>query len=136
MFRSTGILRYSPKRLGEQVSDNWWLVLDCDTEIGRYYRRLYFKAKFTKIQRAGWKEHITVIRNEEPIDNKKYLWQKYDGQEVEFLYSDRIRYDNAFIWLDIECDSLLDIREELGLKREPKIPFHLTIGNFKCLQNK
>ena len=43
MFTAQGTLRYSPKR---QSSDqHWWLVLDCDPEIGEYYRHLYHQRR-------------------------------------------------------------------------------------------
>jgi hypothetical protein len=134
MFRSVGKLRYSPHLLGVRAdSVSWWLVVDCDPDIGRYYRHLFYLThyKCQKIQSPAWKEHISVIRNEKPKEEKTYLWKKYDGQDVEFWYSPSVRGDGMFYWLDVDCDCLLDIREELGLSRQPEFPLHLTVGNAK-----
>jgi len=129
--KSAGRLRYSPKLLGEHASEKWWLVLDCDPEIGRYYRHLFSAYRFhaEQIERPAWKEHITVIRDEEPLDNFKSLWEKYEGQSVEFLYHTEPQSNGEYWWLNVECEFLLMIRTELGLKREPHYPLHLSIGH-------
>ena len=76
MSQSTGTLRYSPKLIGkatEHYGDKWWAVLDCDPIIGEYYRNLYriLHNRCRTLLRPSWKEHITVIRDEEPPDEKK-----------------------------------------------------------------
>lgn len=108
---------------------NWWLVVDCDEEIGRYYRHLYKKYHHgcLTLQRPSWKEHITVIRDEEPA--VKNLWLAYDKKEINFSYRSRVDSNDEYYWLDVFCPELLDIREELGLPRQPLYPLHLTIGN-------
>lgn len=131
-FKSTGTFRYSPKRLGELApSPNWWLVIDCDSAIGDYYRHLYHVRhyKCRSLQRPAWKEHISVVRNECPPEDRKCLWDLYEGQSVEFSYSTGIKCGGPFCWIDVECDLALDIREELGLSRQPHYELHLTIGN-------
>ena len=132
MIQSFGKLRYSPQLVGSRAdSFSWWLVVDCDPEIGRYYRHLFSLAhyKCQNIQRAAWAEHISVIRNEEPPEDKKGLWKKYEGLVVPFQYCPSIRGDGLYFWLDVDCDFLLDIREEIGLSRLPEYPLHLTVGN-------
>jgi len=105
--------------------------VDCDPEIGRYYRHLYSLAhnKCRNLLRPSWREHISVIRDEEPPENKKHLWKKYDGQVVIFRYRPEIDHDGLYFWLDVECDFLLDLRVEIGLSRHPEYSLHLTVGN-------
>jgi hypothetical protein len=79
--------------------------------------------------RPAWEEHISVVRDEEP-PNKEF-WEKYAGQEIEFQYNPIVEGDGLFFWLNVDCDFLLEIREELGLPRDPEFPLHLTIGNAK-----
>jgi len=126
-----GLLRYSPKLLGERTSEKWWLVLDCDPEIGRYYRQLFSAHHFhaQKIQRPAWKEHITVIRDEEPLDSCKSLWEKYEGQSIEFSYNTYLETNGEYWWLSVECEFLLTLRAELGLPRDPFFPLHLSVGH-------
>lgn len=130
MFLSKGILRYSPQLIGAE-SEKWWLILNCDAELGAYYRRLYYYAthKCRKLQQPGWKDHVSVVRNEEPADEFKHLWGKYEGHEVEYKYEAGVQSNSLYYWLDVECDFLLDLREELGLPRKPIYDLHVTIGN-------
>jgi len=127
MFKSKGKLRYSPELNGNQ--ERFWLIADCDKEVGNYYRRLYQNSfwKCRKLQRPSWEEHITIIRNEEPPLLE--LWDKYDGNEVEFFYDPILKSNDLYFWFDVECPEMLDIREELGLSRNPEYQLHLTIGN-------
>lgn len=133
---SVGKLRYSVKR--ESSDQNWWVVLDCDPSIGLYYRHLYklHHNHCHKLQRPFWDAHITVLRNEEPNDEYKHLWGKYEGEEIEFTYQPGVR-DNygperyrSFYWLEVQCPRVAEIREELGLA-EPGCDLHLTIGSWE-----
>lgn len=130
LVNTTGILRYSPSPLGDRELKNWWLVVDCDKQIGRYYRALYAleHTNCRKLQRAAWEEHISVVRNEPPNEE---FWGKHEGKVIKFEYEPSARNDGLFFWLDVTCPELLNIREELGLPREPEFGLHLTIGNGK-----
>lgn len=128
-MKSTGILRYSPKLLGERASEKWWLVLDCDESIGTYLRHLYWLSKFRtqNLQRPAWREHVTAIRNEEP--RNKQFWELYAGNPLDFEYNPVPQTNGNYWWVTVTCPMLLDIREELGLPREPLVPFHLSFGH-------
>lgn len=129
MFKTIGKLRYSPKTLGDQNSPNWWLILDTDQEIGKYYRQLYHLATFrcSKLEKPAWADHVTVIRNEEPPN--KLFWEKYEGLDVEIEVESIPQTNGHYTWLGVKCELLLQLREELGLTREPKIPLHLSFGH-------
>lgn len=133
LLSSKGVLRYSPKLLGDRVSEKWWLIADADPAIGTYYRELYWlhHHKCETLQKPAWAEHITIIRNEEPPEANKMLWEKYAGESVEFTYHSVPDSDGLFVWLAVECGRFEEIRRELGLQPNPAIPFHLTIGNLK-----
>src|SRR5690606_15094338 len=97
MFTRQRKLRYRPTFSGEP-SDKWWLVIDADPQIGSYYRHLY-SAKYhlcRTVQRPAWKEHISVIRNEEPPEDKKSLWELYDGQIVTFHYHYELQISESY----------------------------------------
>ena len=130
-MKSAGILRYSPKLLGDRESDKWWLILDCDEELGRYYRHLYRLSthRTHELTRPSWKEHVTIIRDEEPADQYKLLWERYAGYRIYFEYQHEVRNNESYYWLDVRSTFLLDLREELGLSRHPEYSLHLTIGN-------
>lgn len=127
-WRSQGVLRYSPKLIGNR-NEKWWLVVDCDEEIGRYFRSLYDLAAYRtdSLQRPSWSSHITVIRDEEPPN--KQLWELYAGAKVEFMCFLPVRTDGYYYWLDVRCERLLNLREELGLPRQPEMGFHISVGH-------
>ena len=138
-MKSIGTLRYSPKLNGslerrDGGSTKWWLVIDVDPDLGRYCREMYRMSRWNcdRLQRPAWEAHISVIRNEEPLDEFKPLWEKYNGQQIEFDYDmTRPDGDETYVWLPVVCEAALDIRVELGLARDPYFPLHLTIGNRK-----
>jgi hypothetical protein len=76
--------------------------------------------------RAAWAEHVTVVRDEEPIN--KAFWGKYEGQRVVFEYHPAIMTNGDYYWLTVNSPGLLEIREELGLSC-PCIPLHISIGH-------
>ena len=128
-MKSVGILRYSPKLLGDRASEKWWLVLDCDESLGAYYRHLYWLAHFRteRLVRPAWREHVTVIRNEEPVN--RGVWERHTGKAIEFEYNPMPQTNGDYWWLEVVCVELFTIREELGLAREPEIPFHVSFGH-------
>lgn len=132
IFTSTGTLRYSPKLIGDQPqSPNWWLVLDCDPEIGKYFRHLYLLDHYRckTLRRPAWDSHITVIRNEEPDDKHKPMWNRFAGCKVQFQVIFNPRTNGEYCWLPIQSDFLLDLRQDFGLSRHPHYPLHLSIGH-------
>lgn len=131
-FTSTGTLRYSPKLIGDQPqSPNWWLIVSADSQIGKYFRHLYLLDHYRckTLRKPAWDAHVTVIRNEEPLDENKYLWEKYAGLKVEFQVDCDPKSNGEYCWLPVICEQLLDIRVELGLSRHPNYPLHLSIGH-------
>ncbi|HEY8505328.1 MAG TPA: hypothetical protein VIL46_12150 [Gemmataceae bacterium] len=135
-MRSTGTYRYSPTLNGSTQrrdggSTRWWLIIDCDPELGRYLRHLFTLSTFRtrKLQPPLWGAHISVIRGEEPPDPA--AWGRLDGQSVEFEFEPAVRETDGYLWVPVFCDPALRIREELALPREPNPPLHLTVGNLK-----
>jgi len=128
MLTAVGILRYTG---GER------LVVEVDEDFGRYYRRLIPKSYPT--QKPRWPPHITVVRAGKDIPVNMEAWGRYEGAEVEFSYDPELRLDKVYYWLNVWCDRLSKIRQELGLppkSRWTRPPdahecFHITIANRK-----
>lgn len=137
-FRATGRLRYSPTNNGKIIrrdggTTKWWLVIDCNPNIGGYYRELYRMENHgaKTIQRPAWDAHISVVTNEKPDDKHIDFWKKYEGRRIEYEYVHQSQSNGTYVWLPVWCDEALDMREELGLNRNPYHPLHLTVGNCK-----
>lgn len=137
-FKTYGILYYSPKALGKVDVQNYWLVvkLEDNNDLGKYIRQLFYLSTFKcyKLLRPAWKEHITVVRNlingkTNEIPTNLNAWEKYKDNKIEFEIENKIENNGDYYWLPIKCEKLLDIREELGLERNPYYPLHLSIGH-------
>ena len=112
-------------------STKWWLILECDREIGRYLRHLYTVSVHhtRQLQEPLWGTHVSVVRDEEPPHLE--FWEEVAGDEVVLHYEPEIRIANGFAFAPVRCEPALDYRERLGLPRQPEYPLHLTIGNLR-----
>ena len=135
-FKAFGRLRYSPTNNGKIIrrdggTTKWWLVMYVCHDLGRYYRALYCMNHYGvhAIQRPAWDAHISIISNECPPDQSR--WHAHEGKRIQFEYLHAADGNDLYVWLPVICEEALDIREELGLKRRPFHPLHLTIGNRK-----
>ena len=121
-FSSRGKITY----IKESHLEYWGLII-CDREIINYYAWLLVKYGIAINKGSRFGAHITWIRAEEPPN--KYLWNKYEGKEINFKYSNYLRWDNGrHAWVDVYCPILNELRQELGLGILPQMAFHLTIG--------
>lgn len=129
MLTSIGTLRYEPEHR---------LILEVSPDLAAYYRSLM--PKVLAVQKPRWPPHVTVVRSEKETPVYLEHWGKYDGEEVEFNYDPEIHIDKTYYWLNVWCDRLVTVREELGLppkSRWTRPPsggfqcFHVTIGNKK-----
>ena len=116
-FNSIGTLHYRDER---------WCSIVCDTELARYYRA---QINDKKIMLPMWGTHITVVNGRWEKALKREHWGKYEGEKVEFSYSNDIQYESPFYFMFCRCERIGDLREELGLKRVFAVrPLHLTLG--------
>ena len=138
MIVTTATYRFSPAldRHGRTTrrdgkSTKWWLILECDREIGRYLRHLHAVAthRTVMLQEPLWGTHVSVVRDEKPPC--AWWWEELAGQQVVVEYDPAIEFANGFAFAPVRCEAALDYRERLGLPREPPYPLHLTIGNLR-----
>ncbi len=128
-MKSIGKIIYNPYT--HLASSSKWAVLMADNEIGKYYRHLYYR-EFPykgKLISPVWSAHISFIRNETILN--KDQWKIDNNKIIEFEYEPGVLDNGEYFWLKAHCPYLLDLREELGLIREPKFGLHLTIGRTK-----
>ena len=132
---SAGTFRYSPKNNGSMRrrdggTTEWWLVIDCDPELGRYFRHLYQRSRWNTVvpREPLWGVHISVVRDEQPPAMS--AWKSLEGQAVEFDFAEEVTDMEGYLWVAVGCEVALDHRVELGLEREPWPPLHMTVGNF------
>ena len=158
---ATGRLRYDPRADG-LATLKWWLLLQCD---GDWYRRLQADVKGKmpqhwrmvtdpdrntgktadpphlaltgKMLRPNWGCHIAILRGQPPTQNR-HLWGKDSGYSIEFEYDPDPRYNNEYIWYDVWCGDLLEMRENYGFSRDLKGRrrdiLHLTVARWEGVE--
>jgi hypothetical protein len=107
------------------------MILECDRDIGRYLRSLYWTAnhRIRQLSEPLWGTHVSVIRDEKPP--RLDPWKPLEGQPLEIHYGPSVEIHGSYAFVPVQCDAVLDYRESLGLPRNPEFPLHMTIGNFK-----
>jgi len=131
MFKAKGTLIYDPRSDASKFT-SWWAKLDVPRSVVQYYQYWVKRELGIHLNTPIWKAHITVMRGEEP--RKQWLWKKYQNKEIEFSYTPDIRMSETYAWIPAQSEQLEQIRTELGLRPQPRVPFHITIGNTKNLE--
>ena len=127
-FQGSGILQYDPPRPGMKRRTSWWIIVNVDREITRYYRWWVKSHYWIDLHQPAWNAHISVLRGEQPRKDLMHLWKKYDGQRVDFEYSHNVcAVKNSVFWtVEVTSEFLTGIRDEFEVPSD--WPFHLTIG--------
>lgn len=133
MLKATCTLVYDPHNdaASRKGLQSWWLKADVHQSISQYYRYWLQRELGIKLNTPLWKSHITIIRGETPRNQS--LWRKHNGRRFEFSYDPQVRVSETYAWLSVESKELENVRVELGLRPQPRVNFHLTLGNTKNL---
>jgi len=132
MLTATGTLRYT------NCEDGLRLTVEVDPDFAAFYRALM--PGYLLAQKPRWPPHITVVRAGKDLPTHLEHWGKYEGKEVTLNYDPEIRIDKTYYWVNVWCEFLTAVREELGLPPKSRwtLPpsgghqcFHLTIANKK-----
>lgn len=128
VWKSSGKIKYDPRVERGTFKENW-IILQCDREIIRYYQHIFYKLYWKKLQTPMWKGHISIVRGETPL--KPENWKLYNGKEIEFSYSfdGEFKTNGQYFWLSCWSKDFSLIRTSLGLRKDPFVPYHISIGS-------
>lgn len=129
MIEIPSILKYDPIPLSgnvEKMFKPWWCIALIEGEVSEYYSWFVLKRTGIRIQRPAWGSHVSICRGEEPVN--KDFWKRHDGETLIMRYDPDVRTNGNHWWMRIECEGMLDIREELGLPRHGRFNLHMTLG--------
>jgi hypothetical protein len=121
------VIKYDP-HVERGTFQPWWVIIQCDRELLKYYQHIFYKLYWKKLQTAMWGAHISVVRGEKPTVEGS--WKKLNGRTIEFSYE----YEGGFytngqhFWIKAWSPEFNEIRKSLGLSDSPRIPYHLSIG--------
>lgn len=130
MFKAKGKIFYDTKTDKSKFRE-WWCQVSIHQSLSEYYRWWVKKELGIYINLPIWRGHCTIVRGETPKNLK--AWNKYQGEVVEFEYSEEIRWSELYFWLPVYSRRFEEIRMELGLSPRPRVNFHFTLGNLKGL---
>jgi len=106
------------------------------------------------VQEPAWRPHISITRGEKITKNldlwnlgvkvgdgktpihkwvtlarKRGVPEKFaPGKPVEFKYDPDPKTGSDHWWFDVECEALKEFRGHFGLRRKPRVAFHLTFA--------
>ncbi len=131
MFQIQGKLIYdihseAATRKGRQ---SWMAAVIVHPSIIQYYQYWVKRELGLHLNTPLFKAHVSVVRGEEP--KKQWNWRKHHNRIVTLEYGVDLRISEKYVWLPVYSKELEEIRVELGLKPQPKVDFHLTVGNTK-----
>lgn len=126
---SKGRLFVADPRAKDQGDRKWWMLLSADPGIVDFYNWLCIRHGWEMLKGSRYGPHISVVSGEKP----KYIevWNQLPNTYHNFEYSNEIRTDGDFVWVDVRSNELEQVRTELGLPARPYFSFHLTIGRLK-----
>ena len=154
-FTTRGTIMYNPPRPGMKpravdtgtvrgikYNIDWWCVIQVhDKELARYYRWWVQNEKWLALKPPAWGAHVSITRGEEPTDELKRHWKKYDGLEIDLEYKHGVRNagdkrvledgtkrdgQSAFWFIDVRHPIIREIRDELGFPSNWNS--HMTVG--------
>jgi hypothetical protein len=128
-------LKYDPTdaRATRKGFQKWWAMALAPKGLHDYYAHWLMKTHGVKLTLPLWGVHLTVIRGELPRHLRN--WRKYDGQTFRVYYDGSdLQYSDKYAWLPAHSPDLEAVRRELGLRSQPKVAFHVTLGNRKNLE--
>jgi len=127
MYKTKGRLIFDPRK-GTKDFEPWWVLLNLDREIQRYYAWHLLRYGIPVCTGSQWGCHISVVKGEKPTNETE--WGKKHGKFIEITYSGQMRRDNdKHVWIDVYSDELAEFRASLGLPHKRR--FHITIGRLE-----
>ena len=141
-LRGRGKLVYDPWRANKSNTQDW-LVLEVDREITRLFRWFIDREllNITGVEGQGvlqpsYDAHVSILRGagdlrQVPRYQRDAMWKKYDGREVDFLYSPHVKIAKGeFFFVEVKCPWLISLRDwEFDLPSN--FGLHLTVAKLR-----
>lgn len=122
---------YPEEKTRKHIAQGVWkrhalIETNCDIEL---YYAWFLKKRFNlKLNKTLRGTHISFIADRCESKNWEEVAKKYHGKSITFYHELEPRTQGEHWWLRVYSPHAGDIREELGLSREPFHPLHLTLG--------
>ncbi len=132
-FESVGKIIYAPIRNG--TSEPWSAIVEVDQDLADYYRYHFLNQFKVSLLKPNWKPHISLFRGEgEYRPEMERFWKEMDGEEIKFVYTSEVFWNESFVWINTYFPEFFYLREKMGLKdthQDNETWGHITIGKFR-----
>lgn len=133
LLKFRGILEFSPedKTRKHKAQSSWKRVaiIKTDCDLDRYYAWFLKKRFNLELNKNLRKSHVTFINDK--LD--KFIFNDaskiFNGKEIDFFIELEPRSNGEHWWLRVYCPDAENIRESMGLTRDPYFGLHLTLGH-------
>jgi hypothetical protein len=129
--RISGKIEFEPENLTKKHTTQSWkrvamVILPCD--LYAYYAWFIKKRFSLELNKPLRNTHVTFISDR--LQEKVFCDGKeiFDGKEVTLFLENEPRSNGEHWWLRVHSPDLEDVRESMGLSREPYFAFHMTLG--------
>lgn len=134
VIETKGILNFFPpnetKKHNNQSEWKKHALIETDCDLERYYAWFLEKRFSLKLNKTLRGTHISFIADRfSDTEQWDMIAKKYHGKEITFFYEIEPRSNGEHWWLRVHSPDAEDIREELGLSRDPFYALHLTLGH-------
>lgn len=132
LFKVRGILNFSPEdKTKKHKSQSSWkrtAMINTNCDLSEYYAWFIKKRFNLELNKPLRGTHVTIISDIVDADIFNQASKFFNGKEIDFYFETEPRTDSKHWWLRVYCPDAENIRESIGLSREPYFSFHLTIG--------
>ncbi len=137
LLKVTGIMQFEPenKTRKHDAQSSWKRIAMIVTEddMSEYYSWFIFRRFNLQLNKPLRGAHVSIVNDSERdfkmgLDKWDIVKEKYDGKPMDFYVDLEPRSNGEHWWYRVYCPAGEDMREELGLTRDPFYSLHMTIG--------
>jgi len=133
IFKVTGYMDFSPKDITKkhkkQASWKRTAIIRTNCDMDKYYG-WFLKKRFNLILNKNLRgNHVTIINDKMDKNSFEEAAVVFHGKPIDFYVENEPRSNGEHWWLRVWCPNSENIRELLGLSRDPYFGLHLTIGH-------
>jgi hypothetical protein len=133
VIKVRGILDFTPEDFTKKhKSQSVWkrvAIIKTDCELDRYYGWFLKKRFNLELNKNLRGSHVTFISDRLDKDIFEQAAVIFNKKEIDFYIELEPRSNGEHWWLRVHCPEAENIREVLGLSREPFFGLHLTLGH-------
>jgi hypothetical protein len=132
LIKYRGILEFSPEdKTRKHRSQSVWkrvAIIKTDCDLDRYYAWFLKKRFNLELNKNLRRTHITFINDRLDKDVFNQAAKVFNNKEIDFYLEIEPRSNGQHWWLRAHSPDSENIREAMGLSRDPYFGLHLTLG--------